>query len=157
MIPIVLLIWAGVGWRYVGWTPDDSVQLTNASPVWSLDSVNQPDTFTLLGGYKDPFLGTLTNQRDQQTTAVSTNLRPRGVPNGLKRLPTSPAARTWPMLHFMGRVQGPDSSQATALMQVDDQIHTVRSGDSLAGFMIRHITAHEIHLQGADTLLVLRH
>lgn len=152
LFPLVCLIWLGVAWRYWG-------DMTGEDPAPSLPFVELdlsaallPDTFSILGGYVDPFLGSQGLKREITVSSKPSGIG-RQVPSGIRPVASRPPML--PEILFLGRVQGPDQRRTTALIQWNKSIMHVQPGDSLEEWYLQSIGRHVMVLTGPDTTIAI--
>lgn len=148
LIPLVILIWIGVGASFLGWGENSSTQTeTFASSQRELLVEDQePEHLSLSLNYRDPFLDKLPALEKARSPR-----RQKKSPKLVKVVKAEPLRI--PQLAYQGLVQGENEADRTAILQINKKTYTVRPGDSLQGIAIHSISHKQISIGIADTLI----
>lgn len=160
LIALVLAIWGMTVFRYFGQGEDDIPVLNTSSSGISLDTLPSRDTFSLLNGYRDPFLDqpfiTARSQLGQglDMSAVSGQTqrsRAKGNTQQLGRV-LKRDARQVPKVSYQGAVQRSGETQAmTGVLLINDKTYIVRPGDSISGVKVMAMHWDYVQVGFADS------
>ncbi|MEL6853075.1 MAG: hypothetical protein AAFP92_31485, partial [Bacteroidota bacterium] len=129
LIPAVILIWIGVGWRFLDKSPDHSPSSSPATQQAGFTGFS-PDTFSLLLSYPDPFSAKRVPPQTRKPVARGPKVITKVEP---------PAPKPPLDMHYIGYVQGTDTTQATALVRWKGQVKTISVGLQEGPWEIRNI------------------
>lgn len=148
LIPLVILIWIGVGASFLGWG-EKTVLQSEAEATFQtefVDTEKKPEILSLNLNYRDPFLDKLPPVKVPAKTR-----RQNRVPRLVKV--EKPKPLRIPHLAYQGLVQGESDEDRTAILMINKKTYTVRPGDSLQGLAIQAISHKQISIGIEDTLI----
>ncbi|MEL6676871.1 MAG: hypothetical protein AAFR61_31975, partial [Bacteroidota bacterium] len=105
LVPLVVLIWMGVIWRFFFAEEKSPERPEMAMSVGTSFATPVPDTFSLLLSYPDPFSAKRVPPPTRKPIARGPKVITKAEP---------PAPKPPLDMHYIGYVQGTDTTQATA-------------------------------------------
>lgn len=121
LVPVVLIIWGMIGYRiYKGMsddTPDFLVEQTNMQPIVEM---LEPDTFSIIAEYRDPFLGKI---RSPKPRVNQTKKKPVQV----KKKPEP--VLIWPSITYGGMIKNQKTNKLIAMVKINGKDNLMAVGN----------------------------
>lgn len=141
MITIVVAVWGMVIYKLVEsfFPKEEKVEIPVVNKNdYTIQKV-QADTFSISLNYRDPFLHRSASASTNNNTpkkANSTATAPKPAPQ--------PSSINWPAIVYNGMIKNKTSNKLQAMIQVNGQSHLMKTGDAVAGIIIKSITKDSI-------------
>jgi len=123
LLPLVLLIWAVIGWKVYAAVHGNDEMNNSALPMKKIElqQTTLPDTFQLVADYRDPFLDKVV----QPVTKVKTD----AVKKTQVASPAPVAVLKWPLVIYYGLVKRSGEEKALGFLRVDGESFFVRGAE----------------------------
>jgi hypothetical protein len=142
LLPAVIGIWALIFYRvFAAVKPGNDTDSVTVTNIGKDNEALISDTFQLIADYRDPFLGTLIDDKPVRSNGpvVITEAKPV-IPKPY------PVQAPWPSVSYSGMIRNQHSSVQLAMLQVNGQSYTVRSGEIIEGIQILKVFRDSIEV-----------
>lgn len=134
LLPAVIGIWGMIFYRiYSGMDGNDKPVAATGNMSAANSNAAAEDTFTLIASYRDPFLGSMAVVNDHPKVSQPAANTPKPVE------PKQVVAAPWPSVTYSGMIKNQKSSVQLAMLQVNGQGYTVKTGESIEGVQLLKI------------------
>lgn len=139
LILAVISLWGTVLYKYVNRFFGDEVIVYN-QPEFSLPIAKiEKDTFQLLPLERDPFLGKIIVQKENQPIRNKTLNK-----FSVKKVEEPILNKPYPIVQYFGYIKSQDKSQKLILLKVNNRLERVRLNDNIDGLEIKEINKDSV-------------
>jgi hypothetical protein len=136
LLPVAALVWGLVIYQIVQSleAPAGGSRPGSGPKVLAEERIVEPDTFSLLLSYRDPFLSNRPVRSKEQDLDIFLNrpalsvAQPRPVANQ-----PGPAPIVWPHMEYMGLIENGAKKAKVAMVRVGEAEHLLREGQVVDG------------------------
>lgn len=146
LIPLVVIVWGNFIYQmYTGLhSPDDIVMPQANEETYASDNSFQPDTFSLVNNYRDPFLGKTIREpgpRPNQSSVINRK---------------SPIVTLWPSIIYSGVIKNQKSKKEVAMVQINGQSNLMKVKDVVSEVQLLKIYKDSIEVKFGKEKRVIR-
>ena len=135
---IVMLVVTGLVWSMIAYRIISAIGSQNSmaipdsyTPISSMPTATEVDTFSLLGDYRDPFLTTAVQRVPAVHISGSGSVSPAATPAvHLMAKPVPPALPSFPSVAYLGRIQNNDVRRKVAILMIGSTIRNMAEGET---------------------------
>ena len=137
LLGVVLLVWGLIFYRlFSGMGPSENRTSSSTGIYKDSTEKNVADTFSIVGHYRDPFLGTMASDKPEIKPGPHVALVAKVLPPPL----------AWPVTGYGGMIKNQKSNKQLVLIQINSQNHLMKTGDAMEGIQLLKITKDSVEL-----------
>jgi hypothetical protein len=143
MLPLVIAVWGYIFFRVFDQIFSDPIFASKQnSKVVDLDKI-EPDTFSIVANYRDPFLGSQSNSFNPNKTSTNQQHLKGNNSNSHSTI----NQKKWPVIEYKGMIKNNNSNQRVAIVIINNNEQIIKQGDVVQDISILKITKEEIKVR----------